>query len=173
MMQKVCDTFGDVFNGIGCFEGTFSFQLKPNSKQYQVPPRHVGYVLQQPFKEELKCLQKMDIITHLGVDEMVEWCNSFLLVSRADGKVRLCLDLPWLNQALIRPIQRGLTLNDILPRLNNVKYMSIIDASLKYHNLQLDTQVSYLTTFTCLFGRHRYKHLPFGAAQWLICSNTK
>ena len=149
MMQKIHDTFGDVFNGIGCFEGTFSLQL---------------FALQQPFKEELKHLQKMDIITPLGVDEMAECCNSFVLVPKADGKVRLGLDPAWLNQALIRPIHRGLTLNDILPRLNNVKYMSIINVSSGYHNLQLDTQLSYLTTFECLFGRYRYKCLPFGTA---------
>ena len=34
MMQKIHDTFGDIFNGIACFEGTFSLQLKPNSKPY-------------------------------------------------------------------------------------------------------------------------------------------
>ena len=82
----------------------------------------------------------MDIITPLGVDETAEWCNSFVLVPKANSKVRLCLDLARLNQALIRPIHRGLTLNDILPRLNNVKYRSIIDLSLEYHNLQLDTK---------------------------------
>ena len=42
MTQKIHDTFGDVFNGTGCFEGTFSLQLKPDSKPYQAPPRHVG-----------------------------------------------------------------------------------------------------------------------------------
>ena len=92
MMQKIHDTFGNVFNKIGCFEGTFSLQLKPESKPYQVPPRHVAYTLQKPFKEDLEHLQKMNIITPLGVDEMVEWCNSFVLVPKANGKVRLCLD---------------------------------------------------------------------------------
>ena len=51
MMQTIQDTFGDVFNGIGCFEGTFSLQLKPDSKPYQAPCRHVAYVLQKPFKK--------------------------------------------------------------------------------------------------------------------------
>ena len=163
MMQRIHDTFGNLFNGIGCFKGTVPLQLKLDSKPYQVPPRHVAYVLQKPFKEELECLQKVDIITHLGVDETAEWCNSFLLVPKANGKVRLCLDLVLLNQALIRPIHRGPTLNDILPRLNNVYYMSIIDVSSGYHNLWLDTQSSYLTTFACPFGRYQYKHLPFRA----------
>ena len=55
-------------------------------------------------------------------------------------------------------------LNDILPRLNNVKYMSIIDASLGYYNLKLDKKSLYLTTFACPFGQYWYKQLPFGAA---------
>ena len=54
LMQKIHNTFGDVFNGIGCFKDIFSLQLKPNSKPYQVPPRHVAYVLQKLFKEELE-----------------------------------------------------------------------------------------------------------------------
>ena len=42
--------------------------------------------------------------------------------------------------------------------------MSIINLSLGYHNIKLGNQSSYLTMFTCPFGRYRYKHLPFGAA---------
>ena len=56
----------------------------------------------------------------------------------------------------------GLTLNDILPKLNYIQYMLIINASSGYHNLWLDTQSSYLTTFACPFGRYHYKCLPFG-----------
>ena len=164
MMQRIHTRFGNVFNGIGCFEGTFSLQLKPDSKPYQAPLRHVAYVLQEPFKEELRCLQEMDIIMLLGVDETLEWCSSFVIVPKANGKVRLCLGPAWLNQALIRPVHWGLTLNNILPKLNNMQYMSIIDTSSGYHNLKLDKQSSYLTTLSCPFGRYHYKQLPFGAA---------
>ena len=90
-------------------------------------------MLQKPFKDRLDWLQKMDIITPLGIDKTAEWCNSFMLVPKANDKVRLCLDPVRLNQALIRPVHRGPTLNDILPKLNNAKYMSIIDASSGYH----------------------------------------
>ena len=113
MTQSIHMRFGDIFNGIGCFEGTFSLQLKPDSKPCQAPLRCVAYVLQKPFKEDLRCLQEMDIITPLGVDERSEWCNNFVLVPKANGKVRLCLDPAQLNQALIRPVHRGVTLIDI------------------------------------------------------------
>ena len=88
LTQKIHNTFVDVFHGIGCFECTFSLQLKLESKPYQVPPRHVVYVLHKSFKEELEHLQKMDIITPLGIDETAEWCNSFVLVPKVNGKVR-------------------------------------------------------------------------------------
>ena len=101
IIQKIHNTFGNVFNGIGYFKGTFSLQLRPNSKSYQVLPRHVAYELQKPFKEELEQLQEMDIIAPLGIDETAEWCNSFVLVPKANGKVRLCLDPAQLNQALL------------------------------------------------------------------------
>ena len=92
MTQRIHEEYGEVFNGIGCFEGTFSLQFKLNSKPYQAPPRHVAYVLQKSFQEELQQLQELDIIMLLGVDETAEWCNSFVLVPKANGKVWLCLD---------------------------------------------------------------------------------
>ena len=67
--QQIHKDFDDVFSGIWCFEGTFSLQLKPDSKPYQAPPRHVAYALQKPFQEELERLQKQDIIPPLGVDD--------------------------------------------------------------------------------------------------------
>ena len=53
MTQRIHETFGNVFNGIVYFKGTFSLQLKLDSKPYQVPPRHIAYALQKPFKEKL------------------------------------------------------------------------------------------------------------------------
>ena len=113
------------------------------------------YSLQKPFQEELERLQKQDIIAPVGVDKTSEWCNSFVVVPKAKGKVRLCLDPACLNQALIRPIHREPTLNDILPKLKNVKYLFLTDASSGYHNLKLDEKSSYLTTFACQFGQYR------------------
>ena len=50
MTQRIHDRFSHVFNGIGCFKGMFSLQLRPNSKPYQAPPRCVAYALQKPLQ---------------------------------------------------------------------------------------------------------------------------
>ena len=89
--KQIQKEFEEVFTGIECFEEMLSLQVKPDSKLYQGPPQCVVYALQKPFKEELEKLQKWDIIAPLGMDETVEWCNSFNLVPKANGKVRLCL----------------------------------------------------------------------------------
>ena len=89
--------------------------------------------------------------------------NSFILIPKANGKVRLCLDLARLNKVLMRPVHRCLWLNDTLPRLVGMKYLTVIDSSLGYHNLKLD-EISYLTIFSCPFGRYQYKRPPSAAA---------
>ena len=61
---------------------------------------------------------------------MAEWFNSFVIGLKPYGTVCLCLDPMRLNQALVRPIHRGPTINDMLSKLSNVQYMTIIDASL-------------------------------------------
>ena len=37
MTERIHEMFGNVFNGIGCFKGTFSLQFKLDIKQYQAP----------------------------------------------------------------------------------------------------------------------------------------
>ena len=144
----------DEFNGIGCFNGTFSLQVKPDRKPYQVSPRCIAYGLQWPFKEELKCLQQQDIIAPLGIDKTAEWHNSFQMVPKTK----------WESQAMSRSSKAKSTGNDIFPELNNVQYLSLIDACSGYYSLKLDERSSYLTTFACQTGRYRYRWLPFETA---------
>ena len=87
-----------------------------------------------------------------------------LCASAQSKMIRLCLDPAWLNNMLIRLVHREPTINDILPKLNSAKYLSLIDVSSGYHNVKLDERSSYLMMFKCWFGRYRYKRLPFGAA---------
>ena len=54
LIQQLQRDFEDIFYGIGCFDGTFLLQLKPDSKPYQVPLRCMAYTIQKPFQEELK-----------------------------------------------------------------------------------------------------------------------
>ena len=99
------------------------------------------------MKEELERLQKQQIIVPLGMDETSEWCNSFVLISKVNCKERLCLDAARLNEALIRSVHRGPTLNDILLNIEDIKHLAVISASSGYHKLKIDRRPLYLTLF--------------------------
>ena len=65
----------------------FSLQVKNHSWPYHVPLRNIVYAFHETPKEELERLKEQDIIVLLGMDEMFEWCNSFVLVPKRNGKV--------------------------------------------------------------------------------------
>ena len=102
-------------------QGAFKLLVREGSHLYQAPPRRLVYALQEPLKDVPDRLLTLQIIVSLDVDEMSEWCNSFVLVPKANDKVQLCLDPARLNSILIRPVHRDVTLNDILPRLAGIK----------------------------------------------------
>ena len=98
------------------------------------------------------------------MDKTFKWCNSFVLVQKASDKVRLCLDPARLNNAFMRHAHRDPTLNNVLPRLAGMSYLTLIVASSGYHNLKLGKKSSYLTNVSSFFSRYRYIRLPLIAA---------
>ncbi|KAK3736228.1 hypothetical protein QZH41_007340 [Actinostola sp. cb2023] len=67
-----------------------------------------------------------------------------------------------LNQALKRPKYQMPTLDELLPKLNNAKVFTTLDAKDGFYQISLDEQSSKLTTFWTPFGRYRYLRMPFG-----------
>ena len=70
---------------------------KSDSKSHQAHQKTCSLCATKPLKEEVEQLPQKDIITLLGMDERVEWFNSFVLIPKHNGKVRLCLYLVRLN----------------------------------------------------------------------------
>ena len=69
--QKILNEYGDVFEGIGCFEGECRIVIDPNVPPVIHPPRRVPEALKKPLEEELESLVKQGIITK--VDEPTDW----------------------------------------------------------------------------------------------------
>ena len=59
------------------------------------------------LNEEIVRLKRLQIIVPLSIDETPIWCNNFVLVHKANGKVRLSLDPARLNKRLLRSIHIG------------------------------------------------------------------
>ena len=101
------------------------------------PAQKVSLCTTRATKRRAGLAAKQQILVPPGIDETSEWHNRFLLIPKANGKVRLCLDPASLNKVIIRLILGGLILNNIISRLAGVKYIMLNDASSGYHNLKV------------------------------------
>ena len=58
-----------------------------------------------------------------------EWLNSFVIVKKSNGSLRICLDLIDLNKDIIRPICNSQTMDDVVHRLKGAKFFAVFDTS--------------------------------------------
>ena len=139
---------------IGCFKGTFSSQVKDDVKSISDAAYMHSLFTSGTIQKELEGIQEHQIVALLALDETVEYCKSFVIVPMPNGTVNLCLGPAQLNQALLSPVHRELTINDIFSTPTNAGYMTLMQAqAIKTLN---SLKLSYITTFACQFGRYRF-----------------
>ncbi|XP_033731751.1 uncharacterized protein K02A2.6-like [Pecten maximus] len=153
--------YPDVFQGEGKFKGDkLHLQIDSSVPPVKLPVRKQPLALKERVKGELDRLVEKDII--IPVNEPTDWISSIVVVTKPSGKVRLCIDPQPLNKALKRNHYSMPTLDDILPDLTKARIFSVADAKNGFWHVELDDESSYLTTFGTIWGRYRWKRMPFG-----------
>ena len=112
------------------------------------------------MKEELERLHEMSVIS--PIQKPTEWCAPVVVVPKSNGRVRLCVDLTKLNDAVKRERHMLPTVDYTLGQLAGAKYFSKLDANSGFHQIPLHQDSVELTTFMTPFGRYAYNRLPFG-----------
>ena len=99
------------------------------------------------------------------VSEASPWVSVLLVVTKPNGRLRICFDPRPLNKALKRSVYALPTIDDILTQLAKAKMFSIVDARQGFTHVKLDKESSALTTFETPFSRYRWLRLPFGTSR--------
>ena len=89
-------------------------------------------------------------------NEAIPWVSPIVAVPKKDGQVRICVDMRLANEAIRRVRLPIPTVNDVSFALNGVKFFSKLDLSQAYHQIELDEQSRYITTFSTHVGLYRY-----------------
>ena len=154
--------FDGVFGDIGLMKtDPVSITLKDDATPYSVStPRRIPFPLLPKVEEELKRMVAAGVIEE--ITEPTDWCAPMVPVVKKNGKVRICVDLRRLNEAVKRENFFLPTLEDIAPKLAGAVVFSTLDAASGYYQLPLSPESQKLCCFLTPFGRFVFKRLPFG-----------
>ena len=131
--------FKSIFSGCGRFPiEPVNIQLSDDVVPIQEPARCVPMSLKDKFEQEIHSMEKQGIISKLDCNEATEWLNSFVVVMKPNGDLRICLDPTDLNKYIVRPVCNLNTLDGVSFKLKDAKFFSVFDAIKRVSHLLLN-----------------------------------
>jgi len=121
----------------------------------------------EKVRERIELWKKNEWITDAPKD--CKW-NSPILVAAKPAKekgekddIRLCLDARFLNDRIVEMPDSNLPLlRDVLDRLGNFQWITLIDLADSYHQFELNEEDRPKTAFTIEGHQYMFKVVPFG-----------
>ena len=160
LKEEIQKMYPKVFSGLGMLEPAHHMEIKTNAIPVVNPPRKIPATLREKVKKELDEMEKAGVI--IKVEEPTDWVKSLVVVEKANGQLRLCVDPRNLNKDLKREHYQLPTSEEISTRLAGATHFTKVDANKGYWQILLEEDSSYLTTMNTPFGRYRFTRLPFG-----------
>ena len=154
------DKYESLFDDIGYLQGKYKIKIDPNVTPVIHPPRRVPFALKPKLKAELQRMLDMSVMSK--VETPTSWVNSMVCVEKRNGDIRVCIDLPDLNCAIVHDHVLLPTAEEIMSKMAGAKIFSTFDASAGYWQIQIDDESSELLVFDTPFGRSKFDWLPFG-----------
>ena len=97
--------FKPIFSGIGRFPvDPVNLQLINDAVHVQKTAHRIPVSLKEKFENKIRSMEKKGIISRLDCNTETEWLNSFIVVKKPNGDIRICLDLTNLNIYIVRPV---------------------------------------------------------------------
>lgn len=151
----------DVFNGIGLLKDfVVTIRLKPDYIPVINCRKKFPISMHDKLKESLRIMEANKVISK--VDYPTEWVNSLIVADKPNGDLRLCLDPRPLNKFILREHFTIPNRDEIITRLRNKAFFSVLDLKNGFWQYALDKKSSDLCTFMTPFGRYKFNVLPFG-----------
>ena len=96
------------------------------------------------------------------IKKPTDWVKGLVIVEKPNGKLRICLDLRPLNNAIKCEHLHFPTANEIFLQMCGACFFPKLDASSGYWQIKVDEESSHLLAFGTLLGRYRFKRLSNG-----------
>lgn len=136
--------------------------LDPDVKPIFQPMRRIPVALEEAVNNKLKELMARDIIEEKKGP--VSWRKpmEMVVVGKANGEPRICLDLRRLNEAVMRERHPMPVIDDFLARIGPNMIRSKLDVKDSFLQLELNEESRDAMVFLTARGLYRFKRMPFG-----------
>ena len=162
-LENILQKHSKSFSDLGKLKGE---KVKLDIDKTKIPKaqsqRRIPYHIREKVKNAVTELENQDVIEKVPENEATPWVSPIVAVPKKDGQVRICVDMRLANEAIRRVRHPIPTVNDVSFAPNGAKFFSKLDLSQAYHQLELDEQSRYITTFSTHVGLYRYKRLNYG-----------
>ena len=115
--------------------------------------------LRAKLQASLEDLVSQEVLT--PVSKPTQWISSMVVVTKQNGKLRICLDPKDLNYSVQREHYPLPTIEDIATCLEGAKLFTILDIRNGFWHICLDEKSTMITIYNTPFGQYRWKRLPF------------
>jgi len=162
----VLKEYQDVFDGdkpLKPMDGPpMVIKLKQNAEPFQVRgPRPIPLPIKAEAKQLIDDQVARGVLTK--VDEPTEWVHGMRLVRKANGKLRLCVDLRPLNKYVERPHHPLKAPRDVISSIPpTAKWFSTFDAASGYFQVPLAKESQDYTCFLTEWGRYKFQRATMG-----------
>ena len=159
--DEIFSQYPSLFTGLGSFSQDYKINLKPNAQPYALStPRNIPLALRQKVQTELQCMEALGVISR--VKEPTAWCAAMVVVPKASGSVRICVDMKPLNENVLRETHPMPKVDTTLAQMTGATMFSKLDANSGFWQIPLAKESRLLTTFITPYGRFCFNKLPFG-----------
>lgn len=135
-------------------------RMDPDASPIFQPMRRIPLPLEEAVANKINELLQRDIIEHKTGP--TSWVSPLVVVGKANGEPRLCLDLRRVNEAVLREHHPMPVVEDYMARLGRGTIWSKLDIREAFLQIELAEESRDVTTFMTNRGLFRFKRLPFG-----------
>jgi hypothetical protein len=134
-------------------------KIYPNAKPVSQKPRRQSVERQDFICEEVQKL------LHVGFIEEVHhpvWLANPVIVPKANGKLRMCIDYTSLNKACPKDPYPLPCIDQIVDSTSGCDFLSFLDAYSGFHQIRMSREDRKHTAFVMVYGLYCYVEMPYG-----------
>lgn len=159
-LRRLLLKFSHMWNGhLGQIAATeHHIDVLPGTRPIAQPPYRAGPRARQIEQEHV------DSMLEKGIIEPAQsaWASPVVLVLKADGSLRFCVDYRKLNAVTVRDTYPLPRMDECIDSLGEAKVFTTLDANWGYWQVPVAPKDRDKTAFVCHAGLYRFKRMPFG-----------